>query len=539
MNTDGQRGQTGGSIGEQTTPREPSGDDSPPMSQLELLFGKPVSARGHAQRIANDEPGHVGSKLGTPKLERARGEGGLHRGWGRAGGGGLHRAGVGAAARDEKDQVQRGQSQSSFKEGGARVSISPDISGVTLGGAADQEARAQSLEGVGGEGGGVGGVGVGAEGGGVSGEGGGDGGGASHSQQPGSAWQNVHAKGKLRLLMAGLVNDYGLEELLSGHHIVGTTFDRLLALFRDLVLDDPDEAFLGEGGQEVQSAVSALCYHGNFRADAVMKKKPIKARGTSGRTYTFAVPSAGKKAERSGPFAKERKELITKMFVPRLVELAQENFPEELENHERIARIVDLRDPQHWYPLARLRKRRIIYHGGPTNSGKTYQAIERLKKAGANRKPGDGPSGIFCGPLRLLALEVYEQLNSQGVYCSLMTGQERREVPFASHVSCTIEMASTTNEYEVAVIDEIQMLADEQRGASWTAAVLGLNCPEIHVCGGMEGAVLVEALAKETGDEFELREYQRKTELVCAKESLNNNYKNVEAGKGWRRHFFK
>ena len=42
-------------------------------------------------------------------------------------------------------------------------------------------------------------------------------------------------------------------------------------------------------------------------------------------------------------------------------------------------------------------------------------------------------------------------------------------MPFASHVSCTIEMASTTNEYEVAVIDEIQMLADEQRGPSWTA----------------------------------------------------------------------
>lgn len=61
------------------------------------------------------------------------------------------------------------------------------------------------------------------------------------------------------------------------------------------------------------------------------------------------------------------------------------------------------------------------------------------------------------------------QLNSQGIYCSLMTGQERREVPFATHVSCTIEMASTTNEYEVAVIDEIQMLADEQRGSSWTA----------------------------------------------------------------------
>lgn len=77
--------------------------------------------------------------------------------------------------------------------------------------------------------------------------------------------------------------------------------------------------YAGQGGQEVQSAVSALCYHGNFQADAVMKKKPIKARGTSGRTYTFAVPaSAKKKAGRSsGPFAKDRAELVTKKLVPR------------------------------------------------------------------------------------------------------------------------------------------------------------------------------------------------------------------------------
>lgn len=48
-------------------------------------------------------------------------------------------------------------------------------------------------------------------------------------------------------------------------------------------------------------------------------------------------------------------------------------------------------------------------------------------------------------------------------------------MPFATHVSCTIEMASTTNEYEVAVIDEIQMLADEQRGSSWTAVSGGVG----------------------------------------------------------------
>jgi len=51
--------------------------------------------------------------------------------------------------------------------------------------------------------------------------------------------------------------------------------------------------------------------------------------------------------------------------------------------------------------------------------------------------------GVFCGPLRLLALEVYEQLNDAGNYCSLLTGQERKEIPFETHVSCTIEMVST------------------------------------------------------------------------------------------------
>lgn len=47
---------------------------------------------------------------------------------------------------------------------------------------------------------------------------------------------------------------------------------------------------------------------------------------------------------------------------------------------------------------------------GPTNSGKTYNAINRLKQAGAERKTGDKPVGLFCGPLRLLALEIYEQV---------------------------------------------------------------------------------------------------------------------------------
>jgi ATP-dependent RNA helicase SUPV3L1/SUV3 len=80
-------------------------------------------------------------------------------------------------------------------------------------------------------------------------------------------------------------------------------------------------------------------------------------------------------------------------------------------------------------------RRKIIFHGGPTNSGKTYHALKRLEEADVSKG-----GGMYCGPLRLLALEVYEQLNRSGVYTDLVTGQEQRSVPFSTHVSCTIEM---------------------------------------------------------------------------------------------------
>jgi ATP-dependent RNA helicase SUPV3L1/SUV3 len=41
----------------------------------------------------------------------------------------------------------------------------------------------------------------------------------------------------------------------------------------------------------------------------------------------------------------------------------------------------DLRVPHEWYPLARIMRRKVIFHGGPTNSGKTYHALQRLKEA--------------------------------------------------------------------------------------------------------------------------------------------------------------
>lgn len=89
---------------------------------------------------------------------------------------------------------------------------------------------------------------------------------------------------------------------------------------------------------------------------------------------------------------------------------------------------------------------------GPTNSGKTMNSIRDLLKA---------TDGLYCAPLRLLAWEIYEKLESEGKSTSLLTGEERIENPDNEVTSCTIEMTNFKKEYDVAVIDEIQMIADK------------------------------------------------------------------------------
>ena len=79
---------------------------------------------------------------------------------------------------------------------------------------------------------------------------------------------------------------------------------------------------------------------------------------------------------------------------------------------------------------------------------------------------------MYCGPLKLLAVEVANKSNDRGTPCDLVTGEERKRAREdgepSEHVSCTVEMTDVTKRYEVAVIDEIQMCKDPQRGWAWT-----------------------------------------------------------------------
>ncbi|NXJ07990.1 SUV3 helicase, partial [Odontophorus gujanensis] len=206
-------------------------------------------------------------------------------------------------------------------------------------------------------------------------------------------------------------------------------------------------------------------------------------------------------------------------LFPFFLRHAKQIFP-MLDCMDDLRKISDLRLPPNWYPEARAIQRKIIFHAGPTNSGKTYHAIQRFLSA---------KSGVYCGPLKLLAHEIFQKSNAANVPCDLVTGEERvyanEDARQASHIACTIEMCSTNTPYEVAVIDEIQMIRDPARGWAWTRALLGLCAEEIHVCGEGAAVDLVTELMYTTGEEVEVRNYKRLTPLTVldyALESLDN-----------------
>lgn len=176
-------------------------------------------------------------------------------------------------------------------------------------------------------------------------------------------------------------------------------------------------------------------------------------------------------------------------------------------------------NPKDEYRETRRVKRDFYLHLGETNTGKTYNAMQRLK--GSSK-------GIYLSPLRILALENYERLNNEGVKCSLFTGEEEIIVEGATHISCTIEKLDIEEEYQVAIIDEVQMIDDDQRGAAWTRALLGVKSKEVHLCGSLNAKNIIIKILEDCEESYILKLYQRQIPLQL--QQKNFSYRNIEEG---------
>ena len=149
---------------------------------------------------------------------------------------------------------------------------------------------------------------------------------------------------------------------------------------------------------------------------------------------------------------------------------------------------------------------RVVAVLGPTNTGKTHLAVERMLGHG---------SGMIGLPLRLLAREIYERIVARAGKASvaLVTGEEKISPPHARFHVCTVEAMPMERSVDFLAVDEIQLVADPERGHVFTQRLL-------HARGRQEtmflGAGAMEPLMRRLVEDVEIQSRDRLSTLSYA-----------------------
>jgi len=146
---------------------------------------------------------------------------------------------------------------------------------------------------------------------------------------------------------------------------------------------------------------------------------------------------------------------------------------------------------------------KIIALLGPTNTGKTYVAIEKMLEF---------ETGIFGLPLRLLAREVYDKCVSKvGLEkIALITGEEKIIPSTACYFICTVESMPKNKVVEFVAIDEIQMCADRERGHIFTERLMESRGTKLTM---FLGSQVMAKIIKELEDNVEFENKDRYSKL--------------------------
>ena len=148
--------------------------------------------------------------------------------------------------------------------------------------------------------------------------------------------------------------------------------------------------------------------------------------------------------------------------------------------------------------------KKIVALLGPTNTGKTYLAIEKMLEYN---------SGIFGLPLRLLAREVYdkcvEKIGKEKV--ALITGEEKIVPSSASFYICTVESMPKNKTVDFIAVDEIQMCGDKERGHIFTDKLLNSRGEMITM---FLGSQVMKNIIQELLENVEFKKMERLSKLT-------------------------
>ncbi|MDA9743406.1 helicase-related protein [Candidatus Pelagibacter sp.] len=140
---------------------------------------------------------------------------------------------------------------------------------------------------------------------------------------------------------------------------------------------------------------------------------------------------------------------------------------------------------------------------GPTNTGKTFLAIETMLSF---------DSGMIGFPLRLLAREVYDKIIQKvdSSMVALITGEEKIIPLNAKYFLCTVESMPVDKDLDFVGIDEIQMCADHERGHIFTDRLLNLRGEKLTM---LMGSNTIKSIIQKLDDDVEFINKQRLSRL--------------------------
>jgi ATP-dependent RNA helicase SUPV3L1/SUV3 len=154
-------------------------------------------------------------------------------------------------------------------------------------------------------------------------------------------------------------------------------------------------------------------------------------------------------------------------------------------------------------PSIEMSKNKITAVLGPTNTGKTYLAIETMLSF---------DSGMIGFPLRLLAREVYDKIIEKISIdkVALITGEEKIIPANAKYFLCTVESMPINKHLDFVGIDEIQMCADHERGHIFTDRLLNLRGEKLTM---LMGSSTIKSIVNKLDEDTEFINRERLSQL--------------------------
>lgn len=227
----------------------------------------------------------------------------------------------------------------------------------------------------------------------------------------------------------------------------------------------------------------------NFKGQSYFNLTKLKQRGWTSKMIDLFLGNYD--CEKTNPFY--RSAATQKLYlVNRVLKTEKKKKFLDYINKKNIIKekkVIEVPFKSYLDTFSRQGLRKITLITGPTNSGKTYDAISKMI---------ENKQGAYLAPLRLMALEKYKEISTK-YPCSLITGEDKKINDHSQFVSQTIETYNS-DFYNTIIIDEFQMISDPQRGNSWLRAFLSANCDNLIILGSNNIHNIVQKLVKLTGE---------------------------------------